>query len=39
MYTVCAFLQNALTRLYSNTTADYFGLEAPSLADYFSQKD
>ena len=36
MYTVFALLQNALTCLYSNTTADYFGLEPPSLADYFS---
>ena len=39
MYTVCALLKNALTCLYSNTTADYFGIEPPSLADYFSQKD
>ena len=36
MYIVCALLWNALTCLYSNTTADYFGLQPPSLVDYFS---
>lgn len=36
MYIVCAILRNALTCLYSNTTADFFGLEPPTLVDYFS---
>ncbi|CAH3182774.1 unnamed protein product [Porites lobata] len=36
MYIVCALLRNALTCLYRNTTADYFGLDPPSLVDYFS---
>ena len=35
MYIVCAILQNALTCLYSNTTAEYFGVDPPSLQDYF----
>ena len=36
MYIVCALLRNALTCLYSNTTADYFSLEPPSIFDYFN---
>ena len=36
MYIVCALLRNALTCLYSNTTAEYFGLDPPMLHDYFS---
>lgn len=36
MYTVCALLRNALTCLYGNQTADYFGLHPPSLHDYFA---
>ena len=35
IYIVCAILRNALTCLYSNTTADFFGLEPPALSDYF----
>ena len=35
IYIVCAILGNALTCLYSNTTADFFGLEQPALNDYF----
>ena len=35
MYIVCAILRNALTCLYSNTTAKYFGVDPPSLQDYF----
>ena len=35
IYIVCAILRNALTRLYSNTTAEYFGVDPPSLQDYF----
>lgn len=36
MYIVCALLRNALTCLYSNSTAEYFGLEPPTLDHYFS---
>ena len=36
MYIVCALLRNALTCLYSNTTAHYFGLNPPALDDYFN---
>ena len=35
MYIVCAILRSALTCLYSNTTAEYFGVDPPSLQDYF----
>ena len=35
VYIVCAILRNALTCLYSNTAADFFGLESPALNDYF----
>ena len=35
MYIVCAIL-NVLTCLYSNTTASYFGLDPPTLNDYFN---
>ena len=35
MYIVCAILRNALTCLYSNTTAEYFGFDPASLQDYF----
>ena len=35
MYIVCAILRNALTCLYSNTAAEYFGVDPPSLQDYF----
>ena len=31
MYIVCAILRNALTCLYSNTTADFCVLDPPSL--------
>lgn len=36
MYIVCSLLRNALTCLYSNTTAEYFDLEPPMLHNYFS---
>ena len=36
MYIVCAILRNALTCLYSNTTAEYFGVDPPTLQDYFA---
>ena len=35
IYIVCAILRNALTCLYSSTTAEYFGVDSPSLQDYF----
>lgn len=34
MYIICAILRNALTCLYSNTTAEYFGVDPPTLHDY-----
>ena len=36
MYLVCALLRNALTCLYGNQTSQYFGLDPPSLQDYFA---
>ena len=36
MYVVCALLRNALTCLYGNQTSEYFGLDPPSLQDYFT---
>ena len=36
MYTVCSILRNGLSCLYSNTAADFFGLDPPSLNDYFN---
>lgn len=35
-YIVSAILRNALTCLYGNNTATYFGLDPPSLEEYFS---
>ena len=35
VYIVCALLQNAHTSLYGNMVSDYFGLEPPSLQEYF----
>lgn len=36
MYIVCAILRNALTCLYGNQTADYFGMEPPTIQEYFA---
>ena len=36
MYIVCAILRNALTCLYSNNTAAYFGVDPPTVQDYFN---
>ena len=36
MYIVCAILRNALTCFYSNTTAEYFGVDPSPLHDYFN---
>ena len=36
MYIVCVLLRKALTCLYSNSTAEYFGLVPPTLDQYFS---
>ena len=35
MYIVCTILKNAQTCLYSNSTAQYFGLVPPTLDHYF----
>ena len=35
MYAVCALLRNAITCLYGNSTSDYFGIEPPTLEQYF----
>ena len=35
MYIVCALLQNARTCLYRNQTSNYFGLDPPSIEEYF----
>ena len=35
MYLVCAILHNPITCLYGNNTSQFFGLNPPSLEDYF----
>ncbi len=35
MYSVCALLRNALTCLYGSTTSAYFGVDPPTLQEYF----
>jgi len=35
MYLVCALPNNAVTCLYGNSTSEFFGLNPPSLQDYF----
>ena len=35
MYVVSALLRNAITCLYGNETSDYFGIEPPTLEQYF----
>ena len=35
LYVVCALLRNAITCLYGNNTSEYFGMEPPSLEQYF----
>jgi len=35
MYTICGLLRNALTCLYGNNTATYFGLTPPTIQEYF----
>ena len=35
MYLVCALFHNAITCLYGNNTSQFFGLNPPSLEDYF----
>ena len=37
MYFVCALCHNALTCLYGNKTLEFFGLNPPSVQDYFRQ--
>ena len=36
MYIVCALLQNSIACLYGNQTSKFFGLEPPSVQEYFS---
>ena len=36
MYVVCAILRNALTCMYTNSTSEYFGLNPPTIEEYFS---
>ena len=36
MYVVCAIIRNALTCMYGNQTSTFFGLDPPSVYDYFS---
>ena len=36
MYIVCALMRNAITCMYGNQTCDYFGLEPPTVNEYFS---
>ena len=35
MYVVSTLLRNAITCLYGNETSDYFGIEPPTLEQYF----
>ena len=35
LYVVCALLRNAITCLYGNNNSEYFGMEPPSLEQYF----
>ena len=35
MYVTCALMQNARSILYGSVTSEYFGLDAPSLEEYF----
>lgn len=36
MYIVCGLLQNALTCLYGNQTAEFFGIHPPTIQEYFN---
>ena len=36
IYIVCSILHNAVTCLYGNSTSQFFGLDPPSLEDYFA---
>ena len=35
MYIVCALMENAHTFLYGSVTTEYFGINPPTLDDYF----
>ena len=35
MYITCALLHNARTCLYHNSTTDFFGIDPPSIDNYF----
>ena len=34
--TVCALLRNAMTCLYGNSTSEFFGIDPPTLQEYFA---
>lgn len=36
MYIVCSIIQNALTCMYGNQTSEYFGMQPPTVQEYFS---
>ena len=36
MYLVCALLRNAMTCLYGNSTSEVFGIDPPTLQEYFA---
>ena len=36
MYVVCALIRNALTCMYGNQTSTFFGIEPPTVQEYFS---
>lgn len=35
MYSVCGLLRNALTCLHGSTTSSFFGLQPPTIQEYF----
>ena len=36
LYIVCEILRNAMTCLYGNYTSEFFGIDPPTLQDYFA---
>ena len=36
MYLVCVLLRNAMTCLYGNSTSEVFGIDPPTLQEYFA---
>ena len=35
-YLVCVLLRNAMTYLYGNSTSEFFGIDPPTLQEYFA---